>query len=203
MKELSECYAVISEIAHEYFRYDIYMAFQAIAKKAHGMYDLDLAMAGVNAYRDLYGGALGAIVEGAVDGLTGDHLLQVALGEVHPSSKSYNDIICDRLQRVNAGAQWGKPAGAKKGDGKSSDGRTSDGKAGDGKGGDAKKGMTEAQKELVPSVEGRKVCLAFMSAKDCKRSDCLYLHDASKDVPEGLRNYFRKRFGVVKPKSKQ
>ena len=42
------------------------------------------------------------------------------------------------------------------------------------------------------SVDERKVCLAFMSVKDCKRPECLFLHDTSQDVPEELRNYFRK-----------
>ena len=105
MKQLSECLAVLSGIAHEYFRYDVFVAIEAVAKKSHLMYDMDLAMAGVNAYRDLYAGALSAIVDGAVDGYKGEHLLQVALAEMHPASKAYADIICDRLQRVNAGSQ--------------------------------------------------------------------------------------------------
>jgi hypothetical protein len=104
---------------------------------------------------------------------------------------------------VNAGAQWGKSGGGKKGEGKIGNGKGSGGKVGDGKGGEDKKGMSEAQKDLVPSVDGRKVCLAFMSVKSCKRDDCLFLHDTSKEVPDGLRNYFRKRFGAVKPKDKQ
>ena len=53
------------------------------------------------------------------------------------------------------------------------------------------------------SVDERKVCLAFMSVKDCKRPECLFLHDTSQDVPGGLRNYFRKRFGAAKGKAKQ
>ena len=108
MKQLSECLNVVSEIAHEYYRYDVFMAVKAIAKKAHLLSDLDLHMAGVNAYRDLYERALSAIVDAAVDGFTGGNLLEVALGQVHPTSKAYSDIISDRLQRVNAGSQWGK-----------------------------------------------------------------------------------------------
>ena len=63
MKELSECLNILWEIAHEYYRYDVFMAIEANAKKAHIMHDLDLAIAGVNAYRDLYEGALSAIVD--------------------------------------------------------------------------------------------------------------------------------------------
>ena len=204
MKQLSECIDVLCDIAHEYYRYDVYMAIAAIAKKAHTLNDMDLAMAGVNAYRDLYSGALAAIVDGAVDGFTGDVLLHIALGEVHPTSKAYSDIISDRLQRVSAGAQWGKTSSYSGGGGDGGGGKKSDAKKGDGNKGDGKsdgnkgKGMSDSQKDLVPSVDGRKVCLAFMSIRDCKRKDCLFLHDASPEVPEGLRNYFRKRFGAVK-----
>ena len=199
MNDLSECLSELTSIAHEYYRYDVYMAIAAIAKKAHSMYDMDLAMAGVNAYRDLYAGALGAIVDGAVDGHTGDQLMQIALGEVHPSSKAYSDTICDRLQRVNAGSQWGKSSLSGGGSMKPND-RSKGGNGKNDKEDDKKKGMSEAQKDLVPEVNGRKVCLAFMSVRDCKRKDCLFLHDISKEVPEGLRNYFRKRFGASKPK---
>ena len=201
MKQLSECLNILSEIAHEYYRYDVFMAIEAIAKKAHLMHDMDLAMAGVNAYRDLYEGALGAIVDGAVDGFKGDLLLRIALGEVHPSSKAYSDIISDRLLRVNAGAQWGKASSGTVGGGKNykGDGNGGKGDKGDKDKSEKPKGMSDAQKELVPSVNGRKVCLAYMSIRDCKRKDCLFLHDASPEVPEGLRGYFRKRFGAPKP----
>ena len=63
MNDLSKCLATISEIAHEYYRYDVYTAIEASAKKARIMHDLDLSMAGVNGYRDLYRGALSAIVD--------------------------------------------------------------------------------------------------------------------------------------------
>ena len=217
MKELSECLAVLADICHQYYRYDVYTAVEAIARKAYRMSDMNLAMAGVNAYRDLYCNALAAVVDGAVEGLTGEKLLETALGEVHPSSKSYSDIIVDRLQRVSAGAQWGKTTtpgtgnggrgdGSRggRGDGARGDGGRGDGGKGEGgKGDKSKKAMTEAQKDLIPVINGRKVCLAFMSTRDCKRPECIFLHDASPEVPEGLRNFFRKRFGPAKSAPQQ
>ena len=215
MKELSQCITVLTDIARLYFRPDVYAAIEAINQKAHDWYDMDLAMAGVNAYRDLFQGALAAIVDGAVDGLVQDDLLQIGLSEVHPSSKAYAEIIFDRLQRVTAGSQWGTTqsrSGGGRGGGSTGGNQASgnaSGNAARGNGGTSstlKNGedkptkppltMSDEQKLLVPMVGDRKVCLANMSQRGCKsKGEYPFLHEDTAEVPSGLRNYFKKRFG--------
>ena len=203
MKDLSQCLDVLTGIARLYFKPDVYIAIEAISQKAYDWHDMDLAMAGVNAYRDLFQGALGAIVDGAVDGLKGNELLECGLHEVHPASKAYSEIICDRLQRVTAGSQWG-PSQARAGGGRGGGGDKDRGggkKDAENTKSDPEKPtkppltMSEEQKNLVPKIGDRKVCLANMSARGCITNDCHFLHDGTAVVPQGLKNYFRKRFG--------
>ena len=213
MRDLSQCINQLTEIARLYFRQDVYIAIEAINQKSHDWYDMDLAMAGVNAYRDLFQGALAAIVDGAVDGLTNEDLLQVGLMEIHPSSKAYAEIICDRLQRVTAGAQWGtqQRGGGGRGGGGTTGGGTGNGVGSGGRGGGPKTTasrsteekpskppltMSDEQKLLVPMVGDRKVCLANMSSRGClSKGECPFLHEETAEVPNGLKNYFKKRFG--------
>ena len=114
---------------------------------------------------------------------------------------------------MTAGAQWGTTqprAGGGRGGG--GDGNGNGGKGGSGTKSTTNTGkvdeeksskppltMSDEQKLLVPMVGDRKVCLANMSARGClHKGVCPFLHEDTAEVPNGLKNYFKKRFGNVR-----
>ena len=197
MKDLDGCFFVIKEMADIYLRTDVANAVTVLYKKVNYWCDTNFPVHAVNAYRDLYCGALAAVVDGAMDGDTGSILSQIARDECSPNSEVYISTITNRQNRVDDGRSWiisgippkknihkEKPHGGDKGDG---DKNTKNG------------GMSEAPKALVPTKEGRQVCLANLSVRGCKRGEnCTYHHDDTADVPPELSAYFKKRFGASK-----
>ena len=202
MKDLDGCFYVMNEMAGIYLRSDVANAVTVVYKKVNYWQDTDFPIQAVNAYRDLYCGALAAIVDAAVDGDSGFALSQAARDECSPNSEVYITTITNRQNRVDNGRSWCLQGNHTNGNnnGKSSGNQArNDGSSDTNKGGDKGKGLTEAQKALVPTINGRSICLANLSVRGCKRGDgCTYLHDSTKDVPPSLASYFKKRFGPKK-----
>ena len=199
MKELDSCFYVMNEMCSLYLRLDVAAAVTVVYKRVNYFADTNFPVHAVNAYRDLYCGALSGIVDSAVDGLKGDKISDRAREDCSPNSEAYITTITNRQHRVDDGRSWGITPGKPSGNRNSNVGSLDDGNdtsaAKNPKGG----GMTEVQKSQVPIVNGRSICLANLSLRGCKRADaCTYLHDESQGVPHVLDPYFKKRFGAKK-----
>ena len=85
MKDLDGCFYVVNEMAHIYLRTDVANAVTVIYKKVNYWTDTNFPVHAVNAYRDLYCGALSGIVDAAVDGDTGMLSPMWLVNNVHPT----------------------------------------------------------------------------------------------------------------------
>lgn len=197
MKELDGCFHVVNEMAHLYLRVDVANAVSVLYKKVNYWSDTNFPVHAVNAYRDLYCGALAAVVDAAMDGDEGSILSQVARDECSPNSDVYISTITNRQNRVDDGRSWLIVPKALQ---KSSNNKTKgDETAKEGSGGkDKTNGMSPVEKAHIPMNGSRQICLANLSARGCRRQEnCGYLHEEAA-VPPELAGYFQKRFGAAK-----
>ena len=193
----------MNEMAHIYLRPDVANTVTIIYKKVNYWCDSNFPVHAVNAYRDLFCGALANVVNAAVDGDTGETLSKVARDECSPNSDVYITTITNRQNRVDDGRSWlianaRQPPSNKSDNGNGNLNGNSSSSSEKAKS-PVKRGMPDAQKALVPIVDGRSICLANLSVRGCKRPDnCKYSHETSKPVPLALETFFKNRFGAKK-----
>jgi hypothetical protein len=187
-RELVETIKVICGIANIYFRQDIAEAYNSLYVKALFWADVEMEPVGVIAYRDLYDSAMATVINAAITGVAGSQLSLLMEQHIVPGSTAYTTIISNRLTIIDGGRAW-KMGTKKDGDRKKDD---------QGKLEKKKKALSDVEKAAVPMVDGRRVCLAFLSAKGCNRADSCPFNHADANLPAILEPYFKRRFGKRK-----